>query len=60
MKILFANRVFTNTIELRKYHTGLYRSLNTMTSVLKWKGMFRDIVTWIHREEEHVMKKRLE
>ena len=28
-----------------------------MTSVLKWKGIFRDIVPWIHREEEHVMKK---
>jgi len=57
MKTFFANRIFTNIVKLKKYHTGLHWALNTMTSVLKWKGIFRDIVPWIHREEEHVMKK---
>ena len=57
MKTFFTNRVFTNTIKLRKCHTGLHWALKTLTSVLSLNGIFRDIVTWTHREEEHVMKK---
>ena len=30
MKTFFANRMFTNTVKLKKYHTGLHWALNTM------------------------------